>query len=122
MDYERILNPIVDRLGEEAEIEFDDGRWEATSTVYVNDILFYAKWDDRGRAELLDCLHDTPHDRKDLSNLFDWINDHLWTADEIAEYHEEELQPYDEWDEHGFSGADDYYRYRFGCSGNVFIR
>lgn len=116
MDYKRILQPICDRLAENAEFETDMGTWEATSSTYVGDVLFSARWKSNGLVELVDCLHDVPHDYRDLSNVGDWIEEHLRDSDDLAELHEDALKPYDEWDEHGFRDAQDYYNYRFGSS------
>lgn len=113
MDYKRILQPICDRLAENAEFELDDGKWEATSSTYVGDVLFSVRWTSNGLVELEDCMHDVPHDYRDLSNVAAWVEAHLCDSDDLAEMHEDELKPYDKWDEHGFSSADDYYRYRY---------
>lgn len=116
MDYSKRLQPICDTLAKDAVFQLDEGKWEATSSHYVGDVLFFAKWKSNGSVELIDCLHDVPHDCRDLSNVADWVNEHLCSADDLAEMHEDELTEHDIWDEHGFRNAQDYYNYRFGNS------
>ena len=116
MDYSKILQPICDTLAKNAVFQLDDGKWSATSSHYVGDVLFFAKWKSNGSVELTDCLHDVPHDCRDLSNVAEWVNEHLCGSDDLAEMHEDELTEYDEWDEHGFRDSQDYYHWRFGNS------
>ena len=59
--------------------------------------------------------HDDDPNRRESNNLEEYIEKHVsldWeAADETVR---ENCQPYDEWNEHGFASATDYYEWRYG--------
>lgn len=112
MDYEKILGSIVEDLQADVEFDLDEGKWVARSSVYVGDVLIAARWDSNGDVEVVDCMHDVPHDCRDLSNVGEWIEDHLCSSSELEDMYHDELYDYDEWNEHGFRDAADYWHYR----------
>lgn len=116
MDRESLLRRLRDRIIEEAEIETDEDPdyTEVYCNIYHGDVGIW--YHSRHRETIVEVINDE-HPNREYTNIAEWLEDHLQRVDvldELADKINEANE--DEWESHGFSGAQDYYNYRFGNS------
>ncbi len=123
MNRQEILNDLKKHVEDYAEVEYSDyyACWTAHSQVYYGDNYFSVWWyaDDANDAEVrglieVDEIFNNKNQYKVCENIAQWLEENLCEWSEIEKEHEDDMRPYDYWDEHGFRNAQDYYHYRYG--------
>lgn len=108
---EELLYKLRDRIIENAEIEIDDAP-EITANIHHNDtsIYFYS-----GSKETVVEMNNDIYPCREYVNVITWLEEHLQRDDVLQELRTRIMYLNEnEWEAHGFSGAADYYHYRFG--------
>ena len=112
MRLEKLIGECYDVLAQDIKDTIAAGLKTATAVAYTNDGYIDMCCDRGGEVEVL-VYHDDDEREHDSANLEAYLKEWL---DKMVDWYglEEELEEEsDEWNEHGFADAADYYRYRF---------
>lgn len=107
----KLLSRLRERIIENAEIEIDDAPVIRSSIYHNNtDVYFYSD-----NNETVVEMNNDIYPCREYVNVINWLEQHLQRADVLEELRTRiQYANENEWEAHGFSGAADYYRYRFG--------
>lgn len=118
-----ILNDLKKHIEDSAEVEYCGYYecWTANSKVDFEEAFFNVRWyagdannaKVRGKIEVEEAFN-AKNQYKYYGNIAEWLEANLCDWSEIEKAHEDDMRPYDYWDEHGFRDAADYYHWRYG--------